>query len=60
MLDPQKTIIDFNSRWGDSMSAADMIKLAAQSTVARMIERDDFSKDIKTTNQSQYMNSYTL
>ena len=47
VLVPQKTIIDFNSRWGDSMSAADMIKLAAQSTVARMIERDDFSKRYK-------------
>ncbi|MBL6693802.1 MAG: tyrosine--tRNA ligase [Proteobacteria bacterium] len=48
VLDPQKTVVDFNSRWGDSMSAADMIKLAAQSTVARMIERDDFSKRYKT------------
>ena len=47
VLDPQKTIVDFNSRWGNSMSAADMIKLAAQSTVARMIERDDFSKRYK-------------
>ena len=47
VLDPQKTIVDFNCRWGDSMSAADMIKLAAQSTVARMIERDDFSKRYK-------------
>ena len=47
VLDPEKTIIDFNSRWGDKMSAADMIKLAAQSTVARMIERDDFSKRYK-------------
>lgn len=47
VLDPQKTIVDFNSRWGDSMSAADMIKLAAQSTVARMIERDDFSNRYK-------------
>ena len=47
VLDPDKTIIDFNSRWGDKMSAADMIKLAAQSTVARMIERDDFSKRYK-------------
>lgn len=47
VLDPQKTIVDFNSRWGDNMSAADMIKLAAQSTVARMIERDDFSKRYK-------------
>ena len=47
VLDPDKTTIDFNSRWGDKMSAADMIKLAAQSTVARMIERDDFSKRYK-------------
>jgi len=47
VLDPNKTTIDFNSRWGDKMSAADMIKLAAQSTVARMIERDDFSKRYK-------------
>ena len=47
VLDPSKTIIDFNSRWGDKMSATDMIKLAAQSTVARMIERDDFSKRYK-------------
>ena len=47
VLDPDKTTIDFNSRWGDKMSATDMIKLAAQSTVARMIERDDFSKRYK-------------
>ena len=47
VLDPSKTTIDFNSRWGDKISAADMIKLAAQSTVARMIERDDFSKRYK-------------
>jgi tyrosyl-tRNA synthetase len=47
VLDPSKTTIDFNSRWGDKMSAADMIKLAAQSTVARMIERDDFSNRYK-------------
>ena len=59
VLDPDKTTIDFNSRWGDKMSAADMIKLAAQSTVARMIERDDFSKDIKTINQYPFMNFFT-
>ena len=47
MLDKDKTVIDFNSRWGDQMTAADMIKLSAQSTVARMIERDDFSKRYK-------------
>ena len=47
VLDEDKTIVDFNSRWGDQMTAADMIKLSAQSTVARMIERDDFSKRYK-------------
>ena len=47
VLDKDKTEVDFNSRWGDKMSGADMIKLAAQSTVARMIERDDFSKRFK-------------
>ena len=47
VLDEDKTVVDFNSRWGDQMTAADMIKLSAQSTVARMIERDDFSKRYK-------------
>ena len=47
VLDKDKTVVDFNSRWGDKMSGADMIKLAAQSTVARMIERDDFSNRFK-------------
>ena len=47
VLDKGQTVVDFNSRWGDKMSGADMIKLAAQSTVARMIERDDFSKRFK-------------
>ena len=44
ILDPDKTKISFNSEWMGKMSAADMIKLAAQHTVARMLERDDFSK----------------
>ena len=47
VLDEDKTEVDFNSRWGDQMTAVDMIKLSAQSTVARMIERDDFSKRYK-------------
>ena len=47
VLDKDKTLVDFNSRWGDQMTAADMIKLSAQSTVARMLERDDFSKRYK-------------
>lgn len=44
ILDPEKTNIRFNSEWMGSKSAADLIQLAATSTVARMLERDDFSK----------------
>jgi tyrosyl-tRNA synthetase len=44
ILDPEQTEVEFNSRWMGAMSAADMIKLAAKHTVARMLERDDFSK----------------
>jgi tyrosyl-tRNA synthetase len=44
ILDKDKTTIEFNSRWFDVFSAADLIKLASQSTVARMLERDDFEK----------------
>ncbi len=44
ILDPEKTEVCFNSSWFDSLGAAGMIKLAAQYTVARMLERDDFAK----------------
>jgi tyrosyl-tRNA synthetase len=44
VLDREKTELRFNSEWFGAMSAADMIKLAAQHTVARMLERDDFAK----------------
>lgn len=44
ILDAKKTKIMFNSEWLGKMNAADLIKLAATSTVARMLERDDFSK----------------
>jgi tyrosyl-tRNA synthetase len=44
ILDPDKTEVCFNSTWFESMGAAGMIKLAALHTVARMLERDDFSK----------------
>lgn len=47
VLDPDKTTIRFNSEWMGKLSAADMIKLAGSSTVARMLERDDFSKRFK-------------
>lgn len=44
ILDQDRTRVAFNSEWFEGMRAADMIKLAAQQTVARMLERDDFSK----------------
>jgi len=44
VLDRDKTELRFNSEWFGRMSAADMIKLAAKHTVARMLERDDFDK----------------
>jgi len=44
ILDPEKTEIRFNSEWMGKMSAADLVQLAAQHTVARMLERDDFQK----------------
>ncbi|WP_223788424.1 tyrosine--tRNA ligase [Marinicella meishanensis] len=48
ILDPEKTIIEFNSKWFNDMTAADMVKLSAQYNVARMLERDDFNKRYKT------------
>jgi len=44
VLDKERTEVRFNSEWFGQMGAADMIKLAAQHTVARMLERDDFAK----------------
>ena len=44
ILDPAKTQVMFNSDWFSKMSAGDMIGLASQQTVSRMLERDDFSK----------------
>lgn len=44
ILDPAKTKVVFNSEWFSQRTAADLIQLASQQTVARMLERDDFSK----------------
>ncbi len=44
ILDKDKTIVDFNSRWMKPMQAQDLIRLAARHTVARMLEREDFHK----------------
>jgi tyrosyl-tRNA synthetase len=44
ILDPAKTEVVFNGSWMNQLTGVDMIRLAAQSTVARMLERDDFTK----------------
>jgi tyrosyl-tRNA synthetase len=44
ILDPEKTLVMFNSSWMNEMSAADLIRLASRHTVARMLERDDFQQ----------------
>lgn len=47
ILDPDKTEVKFNSVWMGAMTSAELIQLAARNTVARMLERDDFSKRYK-------------
>ena len=47
ILDPKKTIIDFNSRWLEKLTSFDIINLSAKYTVARILERDDFSNRLK-------------
>ncbi|GGM20125.1 tyrosine--tRNA ligase 2 [Pseudomonas asuensis] len=48
ILDPAKTEVAFNSTWMEKLTPADFIRLASQYTVARMLERDDFSKRYET------------
>src|SRR5580692_8106249 len=48
ILDPQATRIEFNSRWMSHMPAPEFVKIAAHYTVARMLERDEFSKRYKS------------
>ncbi len=48
VLDPSKTEVAFNSSWMDNLTPSDFIRLASQYTVARMLERDDFSKRYST------------
>jgi tyrosyl-tRNA synthetase len=47
VLDPARTQVRFNSEWSDALGARGMIELAARYTVARMLERDDFTKRFK-------------
>jgi tyrosyl-tRNA synthetase len=44
ILDPQKTVVDFNSRWFSKMMAEDFVRLAAKFTVSQMLEREEFHK----------------
>jgi tyrosyl-tRNA synthetase len=64
ILDPAKTKVVFNSQWFDQMSAADMIRLASQQTVSRMMERNDFSKrfneEQRLPSTSFYIPSYKV
>ena len=48
ILDPDRTELRFNSEWIDPLSPTDMVKLCGHYTVARLLERDDFSKRFKT------------
>ncbi|MEW5899949.1 MAG: tyrosine--tRNA ligase [Acidobacteriota bacterium] len=47
ILDHEKTVIDFNSRWLGKLTSSEIIHLAAKYTLARLLERDDFSKRLK-------------
>src|SRR3990172_4035488 len=44
ILDPEKTVVDFNNRWFGKLTSLQWIKLCSKYTVARILERDDFSK----------------
>jgi len=48
ILDPARTVIDYNGRWLGALTSADWIRLASRYTVARMLERDDFTKRLRT------------
>jgi tyrosyl-tRNA synthetase len=48
ILDPKKTRIDFNMRWFGKMTAVDFVRIAGKYTVARMMERDDFTKRFRS------------
>jgi len=48
LLDPEKTVIDFNSRWMDTLGSAGFLRLAAHVTVRQILERDDFQQRLET------------
>ena len=57
-LDPEKTRVEFNSRWMQDMLANEVIELCSQYNLARMLERDDFPNDIGIGSPSASMNFY--
>src|SRR4029450_325176 len=48
VLDPDKTVIDFNSRWFGALTSTDWVRLCSRYTVARMLERDDFTNRMQS------------
>jgi tyrosyl-tRNA synthetase len=52
VLDPARTEVRYNSEWSDPLGARGMIELAARYTVARILERDDFTKRLKSGRRS--------
>ena len=48
LLDPEKTVIDFNSRWMDTLGSSGFLRLAAHVTVRQILERDDFQQRLET------------
>jgi len=53
VLDPEKTVIDFNSRWMSRLKSDDWIRLASKVTVAQILERDDFTRRIQAGHSIQ-------
>jgi tyrosyl-tRNA synthetase len=58
ILDPSKTQVVFNSEWLGTMSGMEIVKLGSMYTVARMLERDDFSKRFKSGNEISILEFY--
>lgn len=60
MLDPARTEIRYNSEWCDPLGARGMIQLASRYTVARMMEREDFTRRSRPACPSPCTSSFTL
>ncbi|MBI5746137.1 MAG: tyrosine--tRNA ligase [Nitrospirae bacterium] len=58
ILDPEKTVVRFNSEWLSRLSGLDILELGSRQTVARMLERDDFSKRFKENREITILEFY--